>query len=51
MNHVRTATCRCGQLTATVTGDPAFPQPQYSVWEQRKHEWVAIVGDAVEHFD
>ena len=31
--------------------DPAFPAPQYSVWEQRKHRWVEIVGDAVEHYD
>lgn len=31
--------------------DPAFPPPRYSVWESRKHPWVAILGDEVEHSD
>jgi hypothetical protein len=31
--------------------DPAFPPPQFSVWEERKHRWVEITGDGVEHFD
>lgn len=31
--------------------DPAFPPPRFSVWEERKHHWVAIVGDEVEHSD
>lgn len=31
--------------------DPYFATPGYSVWEQRKHEWVEIVGDAVEHME
>ena len=31
--------------------DPAFPAPAYSVWEERKHSWVEIVGDDVEHID
>ena len=31
--------------------DPAFPGPQFSVWEVRKHGWVEIVGDGIEHFD
>ena len=31
--------------------DPAFPAPMFSVWEQRKHGWVEILGDGVEHFD
>ena len=31
--------------------DPSFPAPFFSVWEQRKHGWVAILGDDVEHFD
>lgn len=30
--------------------DPAFPPPSYSVFEQRKHSWVEIVGD-LDHFD
>ena len=29
--------------------DPFFLSPQYSVWESRKHDWVEIVGDEVEH--
>jgi hypothetical protein len=29
--------------------DKDFPQPQYSVWENRKHDWVEIVGDGIEH--
>ncbi len=29
--------------------DPAFPAPAFSVWEERKHDWVEIVGDGVEH--
>ena len=31
--------------------DPQFPPPQFSVWEERKHEWVEIRGDNVEHLD
>jgi hypothetical protein len=29
--------------------DPWFGPPAYSVWERRKHEWVEIVGDGIEH--
>jgi hypothetical protein len=29
--------------------DPFFGSPEYSVWEQRKHDWVEIVGDDIEH--
>lgn len=29
--------------------DPWFFKPGYSVWEKRKHNWVDIVGDGVEH--
>ena len=29
--------------------DPAFPSPRFSVWERRKHEWVEIPGEGVEH--
>jgi hypothetical protein len=29
--------------------DPWFGSPAYSVWEERKHDWVEIVGDGVEH--
>ncbi|WP_426163727.1 GFA family protein [Sandarakinorhabdus sp. DWP1-3-1] len=41
-------------LTAVAVGgfaDPSFPPPHYSVYESRKHGWVAITGDAIEHFD
>ena len=32
--------------------DPGFgPGPEYSVYEGRKHSWIAIVGDAVERYD
>jgi hypothetical protein len=31
--------------------DPEFPAPKFSVWEARKHDWVAILGDNVEHSD
>lgn len=31
--------------------DPYFTSPHYSVWEERKHDWVEIVGDDVEHMD
>jgi hypothetical protein len=39
-------------LTAVPLGafaDPGFPPPRYSVWEERKHPWVVILGDEVEH--
>ncbi len=28
--------------------DPFFLEPSFSVWEVRKHDWVEIVGDAIE---
>lgn len=31
--------------------DPQFPAPQYSVYEERKHGWVALIGDEIEHYD
>ena len=31
--------------------DPHFPPPKFSVWEARKHEWVVILGEDVEHSD
>lgn len=30
--------------------DPAFPPPEYSVYENRKHAWVEIVGEGVERY-
>ena len=32
-------------------GDPYFLTPNFSVWEQRKHDWLEISGEGVEHFD
>ena len=29
--------------------DPYFLSPSYSVWESRKHDWVEILGDSVDH--
>lgn len=40
-------------LTAVPIGafaDPDFPPPIYSVYEERKHKWVSIIGDDIEHF-
>ena len=31
--------------------DPYITSPDYSVWERRKHEWIDILGDCVEHSD
>ena len=31
--------------------DPYFLEPQNSVYEERKHGWLDIEGDQVEHFD
>jgi hypothetical protein len=41
-------------LTAVPIGcfaEPGFPQPHYSVYEERKQRWVQIVGDGIEHLD
>jgi hypothetical protein len=44
--------CRAAEdLIAIPVGafaDPAFPPPQVSVWEERKHRWV-VVPDGAEH--
>ena len=31
--------------------DPYWAHPRFSVWEQRKHDWVEILGEDVEHTD
>lgn len=39
-------------LVAVAVGafaDPSFPQPEYTVYENRKHDWVEIVGEGIEH--
>ena len=33
-----------------VFADPDFPQPQVSVYEERKHRWVSL-PDGIEHID
>jgi hypothetical protein len=40
-------------VTAIAIGafaDPGFPGPEYSVYEERMHKWIAILGDDIEHF-
>lgn len=29
--------------------DPFFASPKFSVWEERKNDWVDIVGDDIDH--
>jgi hypothetical protein len=29
--------------------DPSFPAPRFSVYEHRKHAWVCVLGEDVEH--
>ena len=31
--------------------DAYFATPRFSVWEKRKHDWVDILGEDVEHLD
>lgn len=31
--------------------DPHSLSPRFSVWEKRKHDWVAVEGDEIEHSD
>lgn len=31
--------------------DPGFPPPRFSVYEERKHPWTAVLGEGVEHHD
>jgi hypothetical protein len=31
--------------------DPAFPAPNYSVFERRSHHWVEAMGGALQHSD
>jgi hypothetical protein len=31
--------------------DPYSLSPEFSVWEMRKHDWVAVLGDDVAHSD
>ena len=41
-------------VTAIAVGafaDPDFPAPTVSVYEERKHRWVTISGDDIDHQD
>lgn len=41
-------------MTAIPVGafaDPDFLAPTVSIYEERKHSWVAIIGDNIEHHD
>lgn len=29
--------------------DPTFPPPAYSIYEERKHSWVEVVGQQIDH--
>jgi hypothetical protein len=31
--------------------DRDFPTPRFSVWEGRKHGWVSVAGEGLEHHD
>ena len=31
--------------------DPTLPPPAYSVYETRRHPWVAVQGAGIEHYD
>ncbi len=31
--------------------DKDFPPPDYSVYEERKHSWLSITGENIEHYD
>jgi hypothetical protein len=31
--------------------DPWFASPRFSVWEERKHDWIEILGPDVEHMN
>jgi hypothetical protein len=44
---------KLADLTAIPLGafnDPYFASPRFSVWEGRKHDWVEISGEDVEHW-
>jgi hypothetical protein len=41
-------------VTAIAVGafaEPGFPAPRFSIFEQRKHGWVVMSGDEIEHRD
>jgi hypothetical protein len=36
-------------VTLGAFADPAFPQPRFSVYEERKHPWVALEAEPISH--
>jgi hypothetical protein len=38
-------------IPAGAFDDPFFVQPKFSVYEERKHDWVEVLGEDVERFD
>jgi hypothetical protein len=40
-----------GQIAIAVGAfaDPNFPRPKFSVYENRKHAWLEITGDDIDH--
>ena len=53
-DEARIATCRCDQLSAICVGafaDKDFPIPEYTVWVDRKHDWVAVSDEVIEYRD
>lgn len=40
-----------GLIAVAVGGfaDPSFPAPDFSVYESRKHGWLEVMGNGVEH--
>ena len=38
-------------ITVGAFADPDFPAPRFSVYEKRKHSWIAIKDDGIEHLD
>jgi hypothetical protein len=51
---VRISMCHClacqRRTGSGVFADPTFPAPTVSVWEERRHPWLALPA-AMEHHD
>jgi hypothetical protein len=49
---VRVSVCHrldCQRRSGAPFTDPDFPPPAFSVYEPRRHAWVAITGEGVVH--
>src|SRR5215213_6731161 len=38
-------------ITIGTFADPSFPQPLFAVWERRRHAWIALPMEGMEHED